>query len=362
LNLIASENYLSENVRTVLTSDLGSRYHSDWYGGSKYVREIIQTTEELAKKLFKTKYAIVSSLAGNICDLAALFTFTNPGEKVAIMPMSAGGYPLGAAKFHRQPVYLPAKEKSFELNIDAAEKMLQEEQPPLVILGASFIPFPHPVREITGFLQNADFTTTCVFDGAHVLGLIATGAFQDPLSEGVEVLFGSTHKSLFGPQGGVMVTNSNEHYESLLKYFEVDIETGIGLVDNPHVNRIAALGVAFEELLDDQDYGKRVIENAQTLAKALDELGVPVKFKTRGYTRSHQVFIDIDSDRARKLCHELETVGIFIDEEARLGTAEVTHRGMGAADMESIAQLLAEAYLNGVSDELEQNVKNLVLD
>jgi glycine hydroxymethyltransferase len=361
LNLIASENYLSEKVRAALASDLGGRYHSDWYGGSKVAQEIIRTTEELAKKLFNAKYAIVTSLSGNTCDLAALFTFTKPGEKLAIMPISAGGYPLGAAKFDREPVYLPARKHSFELDIEAAKKVLADEQPQLVILGASYIPFPHPVQEISDFLSEQDFSTTCVFDGSHVLGLIACGTFQDPLNEGAELLFGSTHKSLYGPQGGVMVTNSAEHYEALLKYFEVDIETGIGLVDNPHVNRIAALGVAFEELLEDQEYGKRVIENSQSLAKALDDLGVPMKFKDQGYTRSHQVFIDIDPDRAREFCHELETVGIFIDEEARLGTAEVTHRGMGTAEMETIARLLAEAYLNGTTDELKQRVNRLVM-
>jgi glycine hydroxymethyltransferase len=104
-----------------------------------------------------------------------------------------------------------------------------------------------------------------------------------------------------------------------------------------------------------------VIENSQSLAKALDDLGVPMKFKDQGYTRSHQVFIDIDPDRAREFCHELETVGIFIDEEARLGTAEVTHRGMGTAEMETIARLLAEAYLNGTTDELKQRVNRLVM-
>jgi glycine hydroxymethyltransferase len=361
LNLIASENYLSEKVRAALASDLGGRYHSDWYGGTKFIREVIETTEELAKKLFKTKHAIVSPLAGNICDLAALFTYTKPGEKIAILPMSAGGYPLGAAKFDRQAVYLPARKNRFELDVDPAKKVILDEQPRLIVLGASYIPFPHPVQDVSRFLKEVDFPNTLVFDGAHVMGLIASGTFQDPLNEGAEVLFGSTHKSLYGPQGGVMLTNSTEHYEALLKYFEVDIETGIGLVDNPHVNRIAALGAAFEELMEDQGYGERVIENAQTLAKALDELGVPVKFKDQGFTRSHQVFIDIDATRAEKFCHELETVDIFIDLEARLGTAEVTHRGMGTAEMESIAQILAEAYTHGVNDEIRQMVKKLAL-
>lgn len=360
LNLIASENYLSEKVREALASDLGGRYHTSWYGGSGHAQEIIAATEELAKEVFNAKYAFVNPLSGNLCDLAVLFAFTDPNDKIAILPITAGGYPLGVTKFERKFVPFPSKQNSFEIDVEAAKKMLEDEQPKLTILGASYIPFPHPVREISEFIRESGIPSICVYDGAHVLGLVACGQFQDPLNEGAEVLFGSTHKSLYGPQGGLILTNSSEHYEALLKYLEIDLETGIGLVDNPHVNRIAALGVALEEILDGRDYGKRVIENAQTLAKALDELGVPVRFQEQGYTSSHQVFIAIEPERAQRFCHELEQVGIFIDEEARLGTAEVTHRGMGVEDMQAIAELLAEAYLEGVNDNLKPRVKKLV--
>ena len=360
LNLIASENYLSDKVRAALASDLGGRYHTSWYGGAGLAQEIITATEELAKKVFNAKYAFVNPLSGNLCDLAVLFSFTEPDDKVAILPITAGGYPLGVAKFERKFVSIPSKQDSFDIDVEAAKNVLAEEQPKLTILGASYIPFPHPVREISEFIQESGIPSICVFDGAHVLGLVACGQFQDPLNEGAEVLFGSTHKSLYGPQGGLILTNSSEHYEALLKYLEIDLETGIGLVDNPHVNRIAALGMALEELRDDSGYGKRVIENAQALAKALDELGVPVRFQEHGYTSSHQVFMAIEPERAQRFCHELEQVGIFIDEEARLGTAEVTHRGMGPSDMQAIAELLAEAYLNGVSDDLHVRVKRLI--
>ncbi len=362
LNLIASENYLSERVRAALASDLGGRYHTSWYGGAMVAQDIIEATEELAKKVFNVKYAIVNPLSGNICDLAVLFTFTELGDKVAILPITAGGYPLGVAKFDRKYVPIPSIKGSYDIDIEAVKKMLVDEQPKLTILGASYIPFPHPVREINDHIQESGIPSICMFDGAHVLGLIGCGEFQDPLGEGAEVLFGSTHKSLYGPQGGIILTNSSEHHDALSKYFEIDLEMGIGLVDNPHVNRIAALGVALEELLEDRDYGRRVIENAQTLAKALDELGVPMKFHERGYTGSHQVFIDIGPARAQTFCHELEQVGIFIDEEARLGTAEVTHRGMGASEMQAIAELIAEAYLKGISDDFKLRVKNISIN
>jgi glycine hydroxymethyltransferase len=360
LNLIASENILSANVKKALTSDLAGRYHTDWYGGSKIAQDIIQKTEELACKLFKVKHAIVNPLSGNVCDLTALFTFTSPGDKVAIVPFTSGGYPFGIGKFHRERIYLPTNKQSYQIELEETKKFIEEKKPKLTILGASFLLFPQPVKEISGYVQELGDSYRCVYDGAHILGLLACGQFQDPIREGAEVLFGSTHKSLYGPQGGILLTNSNEHAEALRNLMEIDLDLGIGLVDNPHMNRVAALGVALEELLEDQDYGKRVIENSKALAKALDDLGVPVKFKDRGYTESHQILLDLDEERAHKLCDELEKVGIFIDIAGRIGTSESTHRGMGKADMGGIAHLISEVYKNGATKEIKEQVKGFV--
>ncbi len=360
INLLASENYLSPQVRKALAGDLAGRYHTKWYGGSRYARKIIEATEALAEKLFKVKHAIVTPLSGNICDLAVLFTFTSPNEKVAIIPFSAGGYPLGIEKFHRKRVLLPVDERSLEIDVDDAKKLIVEEKVKLTILGSSFILFPQPVREISKCIKDFGNTNYCVYDGSHVLGLIACDRFQNPIDEGAEVLFGSTHKSLYGPQGGIMLTNSSEHAQALRSFLDIDLEMGIGLVDNPHVNRIAALGIALEEMLEDLDYGKRVIENARVLARTLNELDVPVRFKNRSYTESHQILLDIDSKRAEKLCHQLEKIGIFIDEGGRIGTAEITHRGMKTTEMSDIAELIAEVYFKGPRDALKAHVRKLM--
>ena len=164
----------------------------------------------------------------------------------------------------------------------------------LAFLGASFIPFPHPVSAIRKGLEESGYRGCLVYDGSHVLGLIACGHFQDPLGEGADILVGSTHKSFYGPQGGIILTDSPRLASSLRKMLELDLEAGIGLVDNPHLNRIAALGLALEEMLGDPSYGERVVENARALARSLDEPGVPVKFSDRGYTESHQVMLDLD--------------------------------------------------------------------
>lgn len=353
INLIASENWLSARVRDALSCDLAGRYHSEWYGGSEYAIEIIKETENLARKVFNVKHTIVTSLSGNMCDLAVVFAFTKPGDSVAMLHFEAGGYPLGLAKFHRKLLPIPADPKTYEVKAGEAIELLTAKSPPLVILGASYIPFPQPVKEITSALKGQ---SVCVFDGSHVLGLMACSQFQDPLGEGAEILMGSTHKSLYGPQGGLVLTNSDEHYEALKKMLDFDLDEGIGLVDNPHMNRIAALGLALEEIALDRDYGRRVIENAKALAQTLEELGVPVRFREKGYTGSHQIFLDLDEEKALKLCHDVEKVGVFMDVAARIGVAELTHMGMKDSDMNFIAEVISEVFHGRTSADLKSRV------
>ena len=342
VNLIASENFLSQRVRDALAGDLAGRYHTSWYGGSRYSREIITETEELARRLFNVKHALVTPLSGNICDLVMLFAFSSPGDRVAMPPFFAGGYPLGLEKFDRVRADLPIDTGSFRYDLEAARQVIENVR--LIYMGSSFIPFPHPVKELSEHIDGLEDPPELVYDGAHVLGLMASGEFQDPLGEGASVLFGSTHKTLYGPQGGMILTNSDEHEERMRAYLDIDLETGIGLVDNPHVNRIAALGLALEELLADPDYGGRVIKNARILAKALEDNSVPMRFGDRGYTESHQIFIDMEPEPAQRLCGELEKDGIFIDVSGRLGLAELTRRGCGADDLQELAVRISGHY------------------
>lgn len=359
LNLIPSENWLSPAVRAALATDLAGRYHSSWYGGTEHIRRIIEETEKAARRVFRARFAMATPLSGLTCDLTVLHTFTRPGDKVAIPPFTHGGFPFGIGKFHRQRVFLPVDGATYVPDAEKAKAVLSVERPALAFLGSSFIFFPHPVRAVADHARAQGAQTRVVFDGAHVLGLIATGEFQDPLREGAEVLFGSTHKSLYGPQGGLILTNSKELDEKMRSFLDVDVESGIGLVDNPHMNRIAALGLALEELERDRGYGTQVIKNAKALARSLEEQGVPVRFGERGYTESHQLLLDIKEARSVELCHRMEKAGIFCDEGGRLGTAEVTHRGMREDDMAEVGALFAEVYKRGARDATRKAVYKL---
>ncbi len=359
INLVVSENRPSRRVRDALAGDLAGRYQDAGYGGSLYARELVAATEGLARKLFRAQHAIVSPVSGNLCVLAALFAFTEPGDPVAMLPFSAGGYPLGVEKFHRRRVNIPADGKSMAVDAGRTVEILVREQVGLAFLGASFIPFPHPLHEIRRGLEEAGHPCLLVYDGSHVLGLIACGAFQDPLREGADVLIGSTHKTFYGPQGGIVLSDSAQLDASMRKMLELDLEAGIGLVDNPHLNRIAALGIALEEMLEDPDYGERVVENSRALARALDELGVPVLFRERGYSSSHQVLLELGEEEKKGLCRELEKEGIFIDVWGRLGTAEATRRGMGPQEMVTIARCIAAVHQGGPRGGIAETVGRL---
>jgi glycine hydroxymethyltransferase len=335
VNLIASENVLPPPAREALASDLQGRYHSSWYGGTRFVREVIARTEALACEVFGAKHAVVSGLSGNLCDVAALLAFTEVGDGVGILPFSAGGYPLDMNLFGRRRVDLPVRESTFETDTDALH---DHERVRLLIAGASYIPFPHGLEPLL------EYCRPLVYDGSHVLGLIATGVFQDPLREGADALIGSTHKSLCGPQGGIVLTRDGEIDAKFRALLDFTVEGGIGLVDNPHPARIAALGLSLEHLLENRDYGKRVVANAKALGGALEGEGVPLRFRERGYTESHQIFLDLDEERARVFCGALEEKSIFIDIAGRMGTAEVTTRGLDPEDMKGIARRMGEVY------------------
>ena len=345
INLIPSENKLSRVASKALSNDLASRYGTEWYGGGEYSIEIYEKAIKLAKKLFKTRYAFIT-ISGNICDLAAIFSFSSPHDEIAVIPKENGGYPLGYEKFDRRIYKIPMKE--YEINVEKLER----KKFPLILLASSLILFPLPVKEISQFYEG-----TIVYDSSHVLGLIAGGEFQQPLKEGAHVIIGSTHKTFPGPQGGVVLTNNGNLYEKLKEYLLFDFDTGIGLIDNMHMNSIASLSIVFEEMIENgRIYARQIIKNARSLAFHLDENGLPVKYKEREYTQSHQILLDLNEKERYKLFKILGKNRIFIDKIGRIGVAEVTHIGMKEGEMEKIAEMIIDAY-NG--KDVKENAMKL---
>jgi glycine hydroxymethyltransferase len=345
LNMLPSENFASEAVRSVLSCDLSNRYTSPdhFYMGTKYIDQIQVETENLAKHLFRANFAEVRPLSGHSADMIVLTAFADRGDTIMTVDKSNGGYP-GISDIGYPRVYglrfteFPFNKHAFNIDVEKAALALERERPKLVVFGASLILFPHPVRQLSETCHRIG--ATVVYDGSHVLGLIAGGQFQDPLREGADLLIGSTHKSFFGPQGGIIL--SKGHEEKIRK------EVHPAIVDNAHWNRIAALYVALSESRRfGRRYARQVIRNSKSLATALDERGIKLVGKGHGFTESHQTIVDVTPEEGVKMARRLEKANIIVDVGVRIGTSEETRRGMKEEEMECIAELISRVHVEG---------------
>lgn len=346
LNLIPSENVMSPAVRGILSSDLGHRYTSRdrFYMGTKFIDKIEQYGEEIAKELFKAETADLRPLSGHIADLIFLANFTKPNDEIMCVSPEDGGYPgiweNGLPKFLRlENVAFPFSKPDMNIKVEQAKEAIEQVKPKVIVFGASLITFPHPVKELA---EVARENGACIgFDGSHVMGLIAGEQFQDPLREGASVLFGSTHKTLFGPQGGIILADK-EHGEFMKeKIFPV-------FVDNAHWNRIAALTLSLAEMKKfGRIYAEQVVRNAKVLAATLYDYGFPVVCQHLGFTQSHQVLLDYGNyEEGRVIAEKLQNANIIVDCGVRIGTCEVTRRQMTEREMFKIAELIKRTVID----------------
>lgn len=342
-------------------TDLGNRYTApdEFYRGTRFLDEVETLAQEVARKVFRARYADVRPLSGHVADMAVLMSCTQRGDTIVSIHPDKGGYPgvshYGLGKLlGLRNAYFPYVEELVNIDVVGSRSLLKSEAPRVVFFGASFIPFPHPIREIAA----DDGNCLLVYDASHVMGLIAGGEFQDPLREGCSLMIGSTHKSLPGPQGGIILSNNEDAFE------RVSGQIHPGIVDNFHLNRVAALAVALLEMLEfGKVYASNVVKNSSALARALVARGVPLRGASRGYTRSHQVLLDYDSPKLVLCAERLEKANIVIDVGGRIGTAEMTRMGYGPQQMEEVAELVSMILLGRKPAEfVKKKVRSLVKD
>jgi len=371
INLLPSENVASPQVRALLASDFGHRYTlpvnaeyagsylENSYRGTRITTQVEEDAEHAACQVFGARHACVQPLSGHIAAMIVMLSTTKRGDLISPVPVDAGGYDGYASEYipdilGLRSVALPFNKAVQNLDSEASAAFIRKKKPRLVLLGASFILFPYemtPVREAC-----EDVGSTLVYDGSHVLGLIAGGEFQSPLREGADVLYGSTHKSFFGPQGGLILTNSDEIDSVIRKNLTWRV------VDNIHWNRVASLGQALLEMgRFGSAYARQVVKNAQRLGKELSERGFPVMFSELGFTRSHQLLIDAARVKAmyglsiNDFSIRMEKSNIIIDSVARLGTSEMTRLGAKEKDMARLADIfMAAARGKGVKRQVKE--------
>jgi glycine hydroxymethyltransferase len=366
LPMIASENVISPIAREMLLSDFGDRYAEGWpreryYQGLIYVDEVEERVIALARKLFRVRHADPRPISGTVANMAVYFALLEPGDIMTSVALSHGAH-ISSAKFGAagmrgvHNVNYPFDVERMSIDVDETAKLIRQVKPAVAAFGQSVFLFPTPLRELQDAFQDAGCRVW--YDGAHVLGLIAGGKFQDPLHEGADVLTGSTHKTLPGPQHGILLSDRED--EKLIKQLKRAVFPGV--VSNHHLHAMAALGVTLAEFLEfGRDYADQIVRNAKALAGALHERGIRVLAEKHGFTESHTIALDVVAQGGgAKVAADLERANIITNKNllpwdtspvkpsgVRLGTQELTRLGMKEAQMREAADLIARVAIKG---------------
>lgn len=371
MNLIASENAISPAVQSVLYGDLVQRYGNYLgrdlserrYTGNSYIKSIEAELETIVKTVFDVSDVELRAISGHVAGLAVIMATCQPGDTVVELTGEAGGHRL-AAKANESPLIdldvmpLPFDAEAYNVDVAATCELIREHQPRLVILGSSNFLFPHPVREIAACLQDSP-RTILAYDASHVFGLIACGAFQKPIDEGAHIAFGSTHKTLPGPQGGLIIGNDKTLMDA------VGIAVYPGIVTNHHLMRSPALGIALQELSNNPDYAAQIVRNARTLATRLTERGINVVGRENRFTESHTILLAVtEFGDGKEVAKRLEAADIMASYSSlpsqygkacvRMGTSEVTRLGAQEADLIDAADIIADVILGRLAVEAAQ--------
>ena len=373
--LIASENIPSPAVREAVMSDFGNRYAEGWpgervYAGCTHIDEVEIQCMGLAKKLFDAEFADVRAVSGVVANLAIYSSYSNPGDVMIASSIPAGGHISHGKKEHSGTAglvhgldieFFAFDPEEMTLDVDKTKAKVedlksQDRLPKIAMFGGSVFLFPHPVKELADFLKGHDMHIN--YDAAHVAGLIAGGKFQDPLREGTDTMTMSTHKTLFGPQGG-LVLGFDRHEESIKKAMFP------GLTSSHHIHHMAGKAVAFAEALEfGKDYAAQTINNAKALASELNNVGFKVLGEKRGYTESHQTVVNVlDYGDGGTIEADLEKANIIVNRQLipgdlkanrhymhpggiRLGTSEITRLGMKESEMKEIAAMIKDVVID----------------
>lgn len=376
LELIPSENYVSRDVLTALGSEFTNKYSEGYpgkryYGGQQYTDRLENMAIERAKKLFHADHANVQPHSGAPANEAVYYAWLEPGDTVLAMDLGHGGHLTHGAPVTRSAHlynFIRYKMKDIttgEIDYDELERLALEHQPKIILAGFSAYPreldyerFATIGRKVPGCLLMADM--------AHIAGLIAGGVATNPLEHGFHVMTTTTHKTLRGPRGGMILSMGT--VSSPLKAPEKTLDNIPTLIDRavfpgtqggPHMNTIAAKAVTFYEALRPEfhDYALQIVKNAARLADEMQKLGFKL---VTGGTSNHLILANVEQSFGLdgKVVEEaLDKIGLTLNKNAvpddhnppyrpsgiRLGTPAITTRGMKEDDMVQIARWMRQA-------------------
>ncbi|MGM0712002.1 serine hydroxymethyltransferase [Brevibacillus parabrevis] len=374
LELIASENFVSEEVMQAMGSVLTNKYAEGYpgkryYGGCEHVDVVERLAIERVSSLFGATYANVQPHSGAQANTAVFFSLLSPGDTIMGMNLSHGGHLT-----HGSPVSLSGKwfnvvaygvrEDTHRIDYEEVEAVALRERPKLLIAGASA--YPRQI-DFARFKEIADKVgAKLMVDMAHIAGLVAAGLHPSPVPH-ADVTTSTTHKTLRGPRGGIILTNDEEIFKGINKAIFPGIQGG------PLMHVIAAKAVSFKEALQPSfvTYAQQVVKNAAALAETLKSEGATL---VSGGTDNHLVLLDVRpwDLTGKEAEHLLEAAGItvnkntipydtaspFVTSGVRIGTAAITTRGMKEADMETIGRAIAAVLKDKGSEAATARVKS----
>jgi glycine hydroxymethyltransferase len=368
VNLNPATNAMNPKAEALLSAGLGSR-PSLGYPGDKYemgleaVEKIEIIAAELACEVFGARFAEIRVGSGALANLYVFMACADPGDVIIVPPPEVGGHvthqPAGAAGLYGLKIHsAPIDAANYTVDLDALRIQARRLAPKLITIGGSLNLKPHPVREIRAIADEVG--ARVLFDAAHLCGMIAGRAWQQPLEEGAHAMTMSTYKSLGGPPSGLIVGNDAE----LMR--RVDAIAFPGLTANFDAAKSAALAMT---LLDWKDFGRayaaRMKSVAGSLAEALSQRGIEVHGRDLGFTQSHQFALvasryDGGQAAAKRLRRaNILSCGIGLPiapvrgdlNGLRMGTPEIARWGMTPADMPELAKLIARALIGNEEPE-----------
>jgi glycine hydroxymethyltransferase len=361
IELIPSENYTWPEVLVTLGSVFTNKYAEGYpgrryYGGQEFTDAVEELARERARRLFRAEHANVQPLSGSPMNQAVYLAFMAPGDTILGMELSHGGHLThGAPVSHMGRIfrfvrYGTLPDQAGRIDLEALRRLALETRPRILLCG--YTSYPRDL-DYAGFQRiAAEVGALSMADVSHVGGLVAAGVMRNPFDAGFDVVTTTTHKSLRGPRGGLVLCRRE-------LAARIDASVFPGLQGGPHMNVVAGIAVALGKALEPgfRAYGARVLENARALARALLERGCAL---VTGGTDNHMLVIDtvrsfgIDGRAAERT---LDAISIATNKQVipddpnpplrpsgvRLGTPAATTRGMGAADMERLAGWMVAA-------------------
>ncbi len=366
LELIPSENYVSEDVLTANASVFTNKYSEGYpgrryYGGQEYTDQVENIAIDRIKKLFKCKFANVQPHSGAQANLAVYSALLSPGDTVLGMDLSHGGHLT-----HGHPMTLPAKIYNFvtykmknpetgEIDYEELRKVAKKEKPKIILAGFSAYPRSLDYKKFVEIAREVGAIT--VADMAHIAGLIAGGALRNPFALGFDVITSTTHKTLRGPRGGIILTRENEEIAK-----KIDKAIFPGTQGGPHMHTITAKAVAFGEALTPafKKYAKQILKNAKAMEKVFKKNKIRM---IGGGTDNHLILADVFGSlgvTGKEAQTVLDEVGITLNMNSiandtrkpldpsgiRFGTPAITTRGFGEKECALVAELIIETLKN----------------